>query len=88
MKTNRVALALEYMPSGFTKAKHGKQRREQKHVIDTTNQDDNNEKKRLSFEEYRSAENQLKSADAAGIIALIIFVIILAALMFGSGFAN
>ena len=70
------------------KGKHGKQRREQKHVIDTTNQDDNNEKKRLSFEEYRSAENQLKSADAAGIIALIIFVIILAALMFGSGFAN
>ena len=70
------------------KGKLGKQRREQKQRIDGTKQHDNNERKRLTFEEYRSAENQLESADAAGIIALIIFVIILVALMFGSGFAN
>ena len=36
----------------------GKQRAERKQLIDSIKQQDNNDRRRLTFEEYRSAENR------------------------------
>ena len=59
------------------KGKQDKQRRGQKHLVDTTEQHDNNERKKIIFEEYLRIENKLESANTDIVIVVIAVVIIL-----------